>query len=71
MSGVARRLWRQLDHLSTGGWLLGLLFLALALTPSLIPRTFVVQGILCGCAFAAGLRRNAAAPGATSRTILL
>ena len=54
MSGVARRLWRQLDHLSTGGWLLGLLFFALALTPSLIPRNFVVQGILCGCTFAAG-----------------
>lgn len=47
-------LWRQLDRLSTGGWLLGLLFFALALTPSLIPRHFITQGILCGCAFAAG-----------------
>ncbi|HEY8576641.1 MAG TPA: alpha/beta-hydrolase family protein [Devosia sp.] len=46
--------WRQLDRLSTGGWLLGLLFFALSLTPSLIPRHFTTQGILCGCAFAAG-----------------
>jgi uncharacterized membrane protein len=58
MNGSAQRLasmaWRQLDRLSTGGWLLGLLFFALALTPSLIPRHFTTQGILCGCAFAAG-----------------
>lgn len=47
-------IWRQLDRLSTGGWLLGLLFFALSLTPSLIPRHFTTQGILCGCAFAAG-----------------
>lgn len=47
-------LWRQVDRLSTGGWLLGLLFFALALTPSLIPRHFATQGILCGFAFAAG-----------------
>jgi uncharacterized membrane protein len=45
---------RRLDAVSTGGWLFGLLFAALSLTPSLIPRTSVVQGILCGCAFAAG-----------------
>lgn len=45
---------RRLDALSTGGWLFGLLFFALALTPSLIPRNALVQGILCGCAFAAG-----------------
>ncbi|MBU1333360.1 MAG: alpha/beta-hydrolase family protein [Alphaproteobacteria bacterium] len=50
----SRVLWRQLDRVSTGGWLLGLLFFALALTPSLIPRHFTTQGILCGCAFAAG-----------------
>lgn len=50
----SRVLWRQLDRFSTGGWLLGLLFFALALTPSLIPRHFTTQGILCGCAFAAG-----------------
>lgn len=49
-----RLLPRQLDRISTGGWLLGLLFFAVALTPSLIPRHFATQGILCGCAFAAG-----------------
>lgn len=55
---LARRLrrmaGRRLDALSTGGWLVGLLFAALSLTPSLIPRTYMVQGILCGCAFAVG-----------------
>jgi uncharacterized membrane protein len=45
---------RRLDAVSTGGWLFGLLFAALSLTPSLIPRAYIVQGVLCGCAFAAG-----------------
>lgn len=56
--GRARRLvrfaGRRLDTLSAGGWLFGLLFAALSLTPSLIPRTVLVQGVLSGCAFAAG-----------------
>jgi len=53
---IALRRWggRRLDAISTGGWLLGLLLFSLSLTPSLIPRHFAVQGILCGCAFAAG-----------------
>lgn len=51
---LRRFVGRRLDALSTGGWLFGLLFAALSLTPSLIPRTYVVQGVLCGCAFAAG-----------------
>lgn len=51
---IRRALGRRLDAISTGGWLLGLLFFAISLTPSLIPRHFTVQGILCGCAFAAG-----------------
>ena len=54
MRTFRRAVGRQLDRVSTGGWLLGLLFFALALTPSLIPRHFVTQGILCGCTFAAG-----------------
>ncbi|WP_244465869.1 alpha/beta hydrolase [Devosia soli] len=45
---------RRLDALSAGGWLFGLLFAALSLTPSLIPRDVIVQGILSGCTFAAG-----------------
>lgn len=51
---LRRTALRQLDRVSTGGWLLGLLLFALALTPSLIPRSFLTQGILCGCTFAAG-----------------
>lgn len=51
---IRKGLLQQLDRISTGGWLLGLLFFALALTPSLIPRHFTTQGILCGCCFAAG-----------------
>ncbi len=43
--------WRQLSAL---GLLLGALFFAASLTPSLIPRGFVLQGILGGIAFAAG-----------------
>lgn len=54
MTGALRLAARQLDRMSTGGWLLGLVFFALSLTPSLIPRDYVVQGILCGCTFAAG-----------------
>ncbi|QJR20454.1 hypothetical protein HKM20_02270 [Pelagibacterium halotolerans] len=37
-----------------GGVFLGLVFFALSLTPSLIPRHFLIQGILSGCVFAAG-----------------
>ncbi|GHA36813.1 membrane protein [Devosia pacifica] len=49
-----RFLNRLLDRTSTGGVLLGLVFFALSLTPSLLPRNFVIQGILTGCVFAAG-----------------
>lgn len=45
---------RRLDTISAGGWLFGLFFAALSLTPSLIPRNVLVQGVLSGCAFAAG-----------------
>ena len=51
---LVRFVGRRLDTLSAGGWLFGLLFAALSLTPSLIPRNVLVQGILSGCAFAAG-----------------
>lgn len=51
---VRRFVLRRLDALSAGGWLFGLLFAALSLTPSLIPRNVLVQGILSGCTFAAG-----------------
>lgn len=45
------RLWRSLPGL---GLLLGALLFAASLTPSLIPRAAVVQGVLGGVAFAAG-----------------
>jgi|TARA_A100001391_G_scaffold135519_1_gene94232 uncharacterized membrane protein len=41
-------------RLPAGGVFLGLVFFALSLTPSLIPRHFLIQGILSGCVFAAG-----------------
>lgn len=46
---------QRLDrHLPLTGLFLGTLFFALSLTPSLLPRTYLVQGILSGCAFAIG-----------------
>lgn len=44
-------LWRSF---SAAGLILGTLFFAASLTPSLIPRTFVLQGALAGVSFAAG-----------------
>ena len=44
-------IWRSLSGL---GLVLGAIFLAASLTPSLIPRTFLMQGALAGVAFAAG-----------------
>ena len=34
--------------------MLGTLFFAASLTPSLLPRTFLTQGVLSGCSLAAG-----------------
>ncbi len=45
------RLWRSLNII---GLLLGTLFFAGSLTPSLLPRTEMTQGILSGCALACG-----------------
>ena len=39
---------------STSGLLLGTLFFAASLTPSLLPRSFLAQGVLSGCSLAAG-----------------
>ncbi|MBJ3784859.1 alpha/beta hydrolase [Devosia sediminis] len=41
-------------HLSPPGLLVGSIFFALSLTPSLLPRTELVQGVLSGCCFAVG-----------------
>lgn len=45
---------RIIDLFPTGGIVLGLILFSLSLTPSLIPRDFILQGILSGCVFAAG-----------------
>ena len=39
---------------SAGGLLLGTLFFAASLTPTLLPRTSLTQGVLSGCSLAAG-----------------
>ena len=41
-------------HFSPPGLLVGSVFFAVSLTPSLLPRTEMVQGILSGCCFAVG-----------------
>jgi len=41
-------------HLSPPGLLVASVFFALSLTPSLLPRTELVQGVLSGCCFAVG-----------------
>jgi uncharacterized membrane protein len=50
---ITRGLWHW-NSLSSGGLLLGTLFFAASLTPSLLPRTFLTQGVLSGCSLAAG-----------------
>jgi uncharacterized membrane protein len=41
-------------NLSTSGLLLGTLFFAASLTPTLLPRSFLTQGVLSGCSLATG-----------------
>jgi uncharacterized membrane protein len=48
---MERRLWHSF---STCGLLLGTLFFAASLTPTLLPRNFLTQGVLSGCSLAAG-----------------
>ena len=48
---LLRRFLRSLSFL---GVVLGLLFCAASLTPSLLPRPFPVQGVLSGLVFAVG-----------------
>ena len=51
---LLKRLMNHWDSLCTTGLCLGTLFFALSLTPSLLPRTPLLQGVLCGVSFAAG-----------------
>src|SRR5262249_18761321 len=48
---MRNELWHSF---STRGLLLGTLFFATSLTPTLLPRTFLTQGVLSGFAVAAG-----------------
>ncbi|WP_421521800.1 alpha/beta hydrolase [Ochrobactrum quorumnocens] len=54
MSFVTNAFFRFRHSLSGIGLALGTLLFAAALTPSLVPRTYVMQGILCGVAFGSG-----------------
>ena len=45
---------RFLRSLSAGGVVLGTIFFAASLTPTLIPRTLLMQGALSGACFAIG-----------------
>jgi uncharacterized membrane protein len=49
-----RKLSRLRPSLSIVGVLVGTLFFAMSLSPSLLPRPFVVQGLLSGLSFAVG-----------------
>jgi len=51
---VAEIIKRQWRSLSATGLLFGALFFAVSLTPSLIPRPFLLQAVLSGVALAAG-----------------
>ncbi len=51
MGGGLASLWRSFSGL---GLMIGALFLAASLTPSLIPRSFLLQGVLGGVCFAIG-----------------
>jgi len=46
--------WRVVLSLSATGLVLGTLFFAASLTPSLLPRTYLTQGMLSGIAMACG-----------------
>jgi uncharacterized membrane protein len=54
LTSLARFIRRQLLSLSGIGLMLGALFFAAALTPTLIPRSYLTQGALAGGCFAIG-----------------
>lgn len=54
MTFFTNALSRFRHSLSGIGLALGTLLFAAALTPSLVPRTYVMQGVLCGVAFGSG-----------------
>jgi uncharacterized membrane protein len=48
------QIFRFWNSFSAAGLLIGALFFSASLTPTLLPRTFVTQGVLSGFSFAAG-----------------
>lgn len=54
MRGLILALQRYTASFCASGLTLGTLLFAMALTPSLSPRTYVIQGVLCGLALAIG-----------------
>jgi uncharacterized membrane protein len=54
MAKMKKNAWIKRTSLSGVGLALGTLFFAASLTPSLIPRTGVTQGVLAGACFAIG-----------------
>ena len=54
LHGERRKRWRFRGYFSTIGLLFGSLFFALSLTPSLLPRDDVIQGVISGLGMAAG-----------------
>lgn len=54
MSLATKAFFHFRRSLSGVGIALGTLFFAAALTPSLVPRTYMMQGILGGVAFGSG-----------------
>jgi uncharacterized membrane protein len=58
---LAQMLYEPARSLSGTGVVLGTLFFAASLTPTLIPRTYLTQGVLAGCCFALGYGLGVAA----------
>ena len=54
MKNLARLIGRQMQSLCGVGIVLGALFFAASLTPTLVPRNYVTQGVLAGACFAIG-----------------
>src|ERR1700704_2171743 len=57
MRSWVTRFWRSL---SAGGLALGTAFFVASLTPTLVPRTYLTQGVLSGACLAAGYGIGAA-----------
>jgi uncharacterized membrane protein len=54
MKNLARVIGRQMASLCGVGIVLGALFFAFSLTPTLVPRSYLTQGVLAGTCFAIG-----------------